>query len=239
MITMELPEKITWHETVLEPDESRITKGVDVAGAGQLKGWVSLGEPVIFPITLDEVPEDDPDLRQFLAANGATYNFYMVHLACTFRPADGESFDKAWLAVDLSREDGLPQPQPIAWSMKPTKLDKLVEISRTVKLGATLKLAEIVVGPEAGLEQERKWTGSEIFLEALNELQPNPIWEFSRTNSVEIRGGHRLVLVARTPKEAATQGAVSLSASVERKRLGIIPYRAAFPQAPDLAFRLP
>lgn len=235
MVSFDLPEP-TWHELALEP-ETVTTKGAPSAPAERLEGWISLGQPVSVPVTLESVA-DDAELRQFLTAHRAEFKFYLVHLACTFRPAAGEKFANAWLEVKLAREDSTPEPLPIAWSMEPHRLEKAVEFSRTVKLGASLKLAGLVTGPEASVEEQKKWTDAEIFLEALNELQSDPVWEFTMTKSTEIRGLHRLAMVVRVPREAPAQGHVSLSASVQRKRLGLIPYRGTFPDAPYLTFRL-
>jgi hypothetical protein len=236
---VELPPIEVWHEPVLKPDTSHITKELGFGEAGQLSGWISLGEPITLPISLDKVRDDDKDLRQFLELNGGNFKFYLVHLACTFKPSSGERFLKAWLTVQLTREDESLESPPIAWSMKPDRIAQPVSVSHTIQMGASLKLAEIVEGPEAGIKREREWTESQVFLEALNELQSNPAWEFTRTDTAEIHGGHRFVLVVRCPRETAALGMLRLSATVERKRLFVISYRTDFPGAPHLTFRMP
>ena len=239
MITLELPPITTWHEPILKPDESRITKALNMAELDQLTGWISLGEPIVLPITSKLVPEDDMALRQFLELNDASYKFFLIQLACTFKPPQDEWFKQAWMAVNLVREDNSPESQPIAWDMQPKLVAQPVEISSTVKLNASLKLAEIFLGAQAGVEQEKKWTESQIFLEALNELQSDPVWEFSRTVTAQIRGLHRFHLVVRAPRGAVTSGTVNLSATVERKRFLFITYQTNFSDAPQLTFRLP
>lgn len=236
MLTIELPEMQgdTWRDLALEP-EVRATKGGKQAPAERLEGWVSLGEPVVLPLTPERLA-DDPALRDFVARE--EFAFCLVHLACSFRPREGEPFANAWLEVLLARADGMPRPLPVAWSMYPRRLEKAVEVSRTVRLGASLKVEDIA-GAESGMEQEERWTHHEVYLQALNELQPNPIWEFHSTPRAEIRGLQRLVLVVRAPKAAPAQATVRLSATVRRKRLGIIPYTTAHPGAPDTSFNLP
>ncbi len=239
MLTLELPPIETWHEPVLKPDQSHVTKGLGIGESNQLNGWISLGEPVALPIGVDQAREDNKDLRRFLELNGGQFKFYLVHLACTFKPSSGEQLLKAWLTVQLAREDGSPGSPPIAWSMKPGRLAQPVSVSRTVEIGVSLKLADIVEGPEAGVKQEKIWTESQIFLEALNELQSDPVWEFTRTDTAEIRGGYQFVLVVRCPRETACLGSMRLLATVERKRFLLISYRSDFPDAPRLTFRLP
>ena len=239
MLTLELPPIETWHEPVLQPDRSRVTKALAFDAPSPLSGWISLGEPIVLPITVDQVHKDDKELRQFLELNGDRFKFYLVHMACTFQPSAGERFRKAWLTVQLVREDGSAASPPIAWSMQPSRIAQSVSVSRTVELGASLKLAEMVEGPKAEVKQEKEWTESQVFLEALNELQPNPVWEFTRTKMAEIRGGHRLVLVVKCPRETAALGLLGLSATVERKRLLVISYQAELPGAPRLVFRMP
>jgi hypothetical protein len=122
--------------------------------------------------------------------------------------------------------------------MYPRRLEKAVQVWRTVRLGGSLKV-EGIASAESGVEQEERWTHQEVYLQALNELQPNPIWEFRSTPRAEIRGLQRLVLVVRAPKAAPVRATVRLSATVRRKRLGIIPYTTAHPGAPDMSFNLP
>ena len=237
MIVFEAPE-IPEHDLILEP-ENRITRGSGTESVDPLEGWVSIGEPVPVPLTIDSVSEDK-DLVNFLKSENAEhFKFHRVHLSCTFRPHN-DPFVNAWLKVQLARSDDIQTPQPIAWSMKPRRLEKFVEISRTVKIGASLKIlpevAELGIG--SGSERKQTWQHNEVFLEALNELQSDPIWEFTKTDKEPIRKSHRFDLVVRSPKDAVTGGMVSLSATVERKRLGIIPYKAAFPDNPQLTFQL-
>jgi hypothetical protein len=236
MATMEMPET-PFHDLVLEP-ERRTTRGGNPVSDHRLEGWMSLGEPVSIPITSESVG-DDEELRQVVEAEAEKFKYHLVYLACTFRPYDDEPFLRAYLQVQLAHTNGKREPRPIAWSMRPLRLEDAVELSRTVKLEAKLPLVPQVFSAGTGAEITEKSTVRDVFLEAMNEREPNPTWEFYRTDRAEIRGVQRLYLVTRSPKDIVAQGTVALSATIQRRLLGIVPYHATFPDAPYRSFQLP
>lgn len=126
---------------------------------------------------------------------------------------------------------------PMAWSMKPHRLEDLIEISSTIKIGGSLKFLE-ETAVKGGYEREETRTRKEPFIVALNELQFNPTWQFSRLETIGISGSYSLALIVRTSKASVTQGTVNLSATIQRRRLGLIPYRVPLPNADPLLFVL-
>lgn len=236
MLTFDIPEP-DWQSAALAP-EDRSTKGSGPPPSERLRGWVALGEPVAIPLTLARVGADD-DLRHFIEEAGATHAFHLVHLACSFRPADDEPFAKAWLAVSLARSEGDGEaPTPIAWSMQPQRLSDAVQAAQTVRLGGALKLFDNGPGIESGAETTESWTRHDPFLEAFNELRADPLWEFTRTARAAIRGQFRLTLVVRAPRDVPTAGEVSLATVVQRRHFGLIPYTATLDEKPTLRFTL-
>jgi hypothetical protein len=219
---------------VLEP-EKRVTKG-RTAEPYTLDGWASLGVPCVVPLK-DSSSITDAELRRFLRASANEFCFFLVHLACSFQSADDEPFTKAWVRALLGRADGAKGDRPIAWSMQPDVLYHQVEVTRTAKFSAELKLAAAKIGPS--LQSVEKKEKKEVFLQAFNELESNPLWEFQRTSTASIRGKQRLVLVVRMAAGSQGTGTIQLWANVERKKFGIVRYEDAYPSSPSRRFHLP
>ncbi len=225
MLEIQLAEPV-WHEVTLIPDE-RSTKGFAIPETEPLRGWLLIGEPGVIPITSGQIA-DDADLRGFVEAMAKEAGFYLVSLACTFRPPEGEHFKKAWVQVDLGRYDGVAQPLPIAWSMEPLRLEEGQETKWSAEIGAEVKLVN------ASIEGGRSTTGKRLVLEALNEGNPNPAWEFFEG----ISGVYRLKMVVRTPRGVKCGGAIKLSASIARRKMFFITYNEAIKESPQRFFDL-
>jgi hypothetical protein len=221
--------KLSWQNLVLEPERS-VTRG-ESSDARALEGLITLGGPVAVQITAADVPEDD-QARSFMRTRSADFSFFLVHFACAFRPVDDEPFQNVQIQMRLERGDGRGEPNPIALSMKPIRLQEPIELSRTVKLGGALKIVD------ASIEEQEKRTIQQVFLEGLNELQADPLWELHRTKLTEIRGSQRFILVVQAPRRAIGRGTVTVSATINRKRFGVLPYRAAMPGHPEVSFIL-
>ena len=128
---------------------------------------------------------------------------------------------RASVQVHLARSDAQESgAQPIAWSMLPDRETSESQASTKVQLGADAKLLKLT------LERSMTTKRADLFVEALNELRSDPGWEFTRTNSVEISGTHRLVLVVMSDAGAGVIGDVAASATVRDRFLRLIPYRA-------------
>lgn len=192
---------------------------------------LSLGGPFVIALTADAVKED-ADLIEYVKQTQNSHRFFLIHLACTFVPTDGESFDKAWIQIRLSRSDGRDAPKPVAWSMKPQKLSEDLEVTQTAKIGSKLELLE------AGLESGQKRTYKLVYLQPLNELQWNPAWHLKSIEGVDIDGSYRFQLIVQSPADVGALGEIELTAELRRKKWGLIPYKAALPGAPHLSFPL-
>lgn len=221
--------KLSWQDLVLEPERS-VTRG-ESSDARQLAGLITLGGPLAVQITAADIPEDN-EAGSFMKTRIDNFSFYLVHFACAFRPADGEPFLTVRIQMRLERGDGVEEPRPIALSMKPIRLEEPVELSRTLKLGGSLKILD------ASVEEQEKRTIKQVFLEGLNELRADPLWEFHETRLTQIRGSQRFILVIQEPKRAAGRGTIAVSATISRKRFGVLPYRATLPDQPEVSFVL-
>jgi hypothetical protein len=223
---IELPD-LTQAAAILEPD-ARVTRGVNTPDP--VHGAVSLGLPVVQAIN-EKLVGDDAALLAFLAEEGSGWRFHLVHLACSFTPGDHASFGQAWLTVRMTRDDGVTEPPPIAWSLTPQRAERPVERSRTVRIGAKLAV-------EIAAEVQTSAPANEIFVQSYGLQEPTCSWEFTRTSLDAIRGTQRLALVARTPSESAVTGTVDLRATLSRQRLGLLTYRIALDSGSPLSFTL-
>jgi hypothetical protein len=210
---------------VLEPDE-RVTRGAQ--RPDPVPGAVSLGVPVVQPLTAD-LASDDASLRTFLA--DPSWSFHLVHLGATFTPAEDAWFSQAWLTVGLTRDDGEAAPQPIVWSLTPQRSTRPVERPWSIKLGAKLAI-------DASVQVDTTTKHAEVFVEGYGLLEPACTWEFTATSMDKIRGSQRLALVARTPRDARVSGAVELRATLARRKLGLFPFRMALGAGEPMSFSI-
>jgi hypothetical protein len=221
--------KLAWQELTLGP-EGPVTRSNE-RDDRPLEELIALGGPTSIPVTAADVA-DDKDAAAFVRAREESFAFSIVHLACAFRPLPDEPFLTASVRVDLGRSDGAPAPRPIALSIKPLRLSEPVEVSRTVRLGVSLKIFE------PAIERAETRSYDDPFLEGLNELRSDPEWELRRTRHTEIRGSQRFILVVQSPMGSEPRGTVTLSATVQRKRFGILSYAAALSGGRPLDFAL-
>lgn len=233
MISMEMPEPPQQDLTLTPLDDDYRGAPPSPGAAEPLRRRVSVGGPVYRRVTVDTA--DDAELRYFLDHEAADSDFYALHLTCTLRPDADEPFIEALIELELVG-DGFGRA-PIAWSMQPDRLADVVEVTRTVSLGPTLKLQ----GFGADMKAERKQAAKrqQVFLEAMYELESTPSWGMYRTDAIELRGLYRFHLVVRAPKDSIVTGTTSVEAKVRRRRFGVVPYRAGLTDVPEpIAFTL-
>jgi hypothetical protein len=116
--------------------------------------------------------------------------------------------------------------------MMPLRLAQPVQVARTVKLGADAKLvqAELTSGVTVSADT--------VYLQALHLQESNPTWEFSRTDTSDIRGAAQLALVVRAARHTRPIGTVELMATVRTTRFGLLAYQAPAPGPPSIQFKL-
>ncbi len=157
---------------------------------------------------LTSAPAHVSGLDHFLAATDNAY--FLVHVACSFDPIEKERFVRATLAITLTRRDETVELPPLAWSMEPRCLPHITELSRSQKIDGSLKLLGVSVAREKRSQQ------TECLVQAFNELQANPRWDFRHADGAPIIGTQRLIMVVQTP--APTLGSVALTAELHRRR---------------------
>jgi hypothetical protein len=235
---MDLPEAPEL-EAVLEPDPDEIpVRGGEIREdrSAPLRRRLMISGPVHARIGTKDVA-DDPELVRFITSQGRHYSFHALRLSCSFRPADDEPFTGCWVGIELSRADNAVGESPIAWSMEPHSLEQLMDVPAAFKFSAELKLPFVSLG---GSMARKSGAGrTTAFLQAYGELGAEPSWEFNRIGRAELRGMQQLKLVVRTPAGIPVAGKTTIEANVERRRLGVMKYRATVAGDPPATnFRL-
>jgi hypothetical protein len=223
MIELPFPE-IAVSPVSLVPPTVRGARGEESA---PVRDRLRVGKPVVQRLDV-ALAGEDPELVAFL--DDAQDAFCLVHLGCTFVTSDAEPFERAWLTLSLARADEAPVPLPIVWSMRPMRLTSSVDASRTVRVGVKAMLVDV------GLESTASTKGDVWFVEALGLQESVAGWDFRRTAAEEISGTQRLSSVVRVPAGASLRGRIELGATISRRRLGVFPYEAAWPDPRDAAF---
>ncbi len=230
MITLDL---IPCSEQAIDLEtDRRLTRGTS-SGKERLSGRITVSEPAVLPITPDLV-KDDPELTSFLQINQGLYRFFLLYLNCTFYPAEGEPFENAWLKVQLAGQSQGDAKRPVVWSMRPENQIKNIQISATVKLGGSLKFID--TGLDTGGEVQKTWSQEKAFIRAYS-IEPEPFWEFNAVEGAEIGGNYHLSMIVRQDQNAAGAGKIELRATIRRKKLGLLPYKADFPTSAQASIR--
>ncbi|MFE1507816.1 hypothetical protein [Streptomyces sp. NPDC058726] len=192
-----------------------------------LTGRISLGTPVVRPLTAAQAAEGDGDWQDFLESQAGQYDYFLLSLVCSFRPApDGAPFVDAGIGIRLEAPDEPTDRQPIAWSISPKKRALPVTPSTQMKLTAKLMLVE------AGLEYTPEQSSrEELFVVGMGERDSDPEWRFSATARTPLVGDESLTLIVRVPVGVPALAHITLAATVKQRHLGLIPYRAELPPA--------
>ncbi|WP_327417291.1 hypothetical protein [Streptomyces sp. NBC_01233] len=193
----------------------------------RLTGRISLGAPVVRPLTGVQAAEGDGDWGAFLESQADRYDYLLLSLVCSFRPAsDGAPFTDAGIGIRLEAPDEPADRQPIAWSISPKRRAVPVPPSGSLTLTANLMLVD------AGVEFTPHQGGQEkLFVVGMGERDSDPEWRFTATPGTPLVGDESLALIVRTPAGTPTRAHVTVAATVRQRRLGLIPYRAELPPA--------
>ncbi len=211
MIGLPCPDLPEQSLTLGSIDPDRGDRGAEGGSLPPLQGRVSIGGPLALPIT-DDLVAGDPQARAFLAKEGEQASFHLVHLSVTFEDDALPRLD--WATVELALSSTSPVVRPVAWSMMPHRVTETHELQRSVTLGPQLKFmgVEARAGEVSVAVREQR---SKVFLEALRELQSVPKWRFTRTPNMRLRGAHRLVMVIRAGRDAATGVTTTVQAATK------------------------
>jgi hypothetical protein len=189
----------------------------------RISGRVSLGTPVVRPLTADSATTD-PRWREFLEAEAAHSAYLMLSLFCTFRAApDGDPIADAAIGVRLQAPDAPADQQPIAWSIDPKRRAR--PVPRTGRISLTAKLTIV----ESTVEYTPDGSREELFVVGMGERDSDPEWRFCAVSGSPLVGDEELTIVVKTPAGIPARADVTVAATIKHRRLGLIPYRADLP----------
>jgi hypothetical protein len=202
-------------------DESR-TGAEDVARNLPV---VSIGQPEAWPLATIYKPDRMPPLLQ---ARLFEADFYLVRLACSFRPVRRETrIDWARFAIELL-PDGQSR-QPIADDLHPNEVDQEIQHSIKVSLSPNLKFQGVEAslgGVGFGLE----YPELQPRIIAAGHSSPRASWDYSEVPGVAVRGGKWMHLLVKAPKGMTPAVAdIYLVADVAARGAMV---RALFPNKP-------
>ncbi len=222
-------ERLQMRPAILEPDEETVRGLGDVPAP--VKGPISLGGPDWQPLT-EESLAYEPEALSFVRGQPDS-RFYRVELAITFAPQEGEPIERFWVRTALAATGATSGRPPIAWSMKPDKVEDLTTTQKKLSFGPQLEILNL--GFELGTSRVRK----EIALEARYLRQSSPQWVMWRTGSSSITGSQLFLLVVRSPRDAATEGRIEMGAVIYRKKFGLFRHKVRLPDPEAELFTLP
>lgn len=227
-----MPTTITFAEPELTDVvlEARQLLGDDL-GADDLQEPARVSFGVCDPIQLAAGgPDVDAELAAYLIAN-KEYRFVAAGFTCSFRPGD-DPITECRLAIRLRRsQPDAASTAPVAWSVDPEMAFK--PIKRTVRNSLDAE-ARYIASAGVSHEVTVEYTRDDCYLVATGKGEPVAEWFFRKTTTVpKLEGMHDIRLVARCPAGMAVTADVLMSAKVQRRAGGLVPYRAVLP--PQLA----
>ncbi|MFE0257521.1 hypothetical protein [Streptomyces sp. NPDC059010] len=180
---------------------------------------LGLGRPIVVPLTPEQCREAAPTLAG-LDGNGDV-RYCILQLDVSFYPADGEPHVRGAVGVALVGRQ--PGTSAVARALSPLRVAS--PIRRSTTFGLTLSLGFVEPGFERGIEAEHE----EVFVIAQGEGESDPEWRFTRTKRWQLEGVQTLRMVVEMPHGAEVDALVAVSSTINRKKFGLISYRADLP----------
>lgn len=193
-------------------EENRIVRGkpsfvADGKGPGS---WIDLSPVTSVP--LGAKIANDPELASFIAAERGRFRYDYVRLRCSFFPVAGETFNKAWLEVELQPSEPNVSDPPVAFSIEPGSEYETVEITDSAKVGAKLKFIS------SELTDSTKKNVKLYSIRGYREGGPKPFWEMQSTDLADLNGTFAFHLVVRSPTTVETNGSLKLSTVIGTRK---------------------
>ncbi|MGC4984312.1 hypothetical protein ACLQ18_27335 [Streptomyces sp. DT193] len=181
---------------------------------------VFLGHPVVWELAPDHLPED---LKQYGEQNSHHRAFRFMMLDLNFRHESGAPILMANLEVAVSTGHHAHPKPGVVLRMSPLTLSTPRVRSSKIALKADFGMLK----PEA----EHSWQGEagEAYLLSDGVGTPSVQWSFNRVPPQELDHPHQLTLIVDTPKGVRCDAVLSLSATLRKKRAGVLHFRARIP----------
>ncbi len=182
--------------------------------AGPVNSRLSIGHSDVVITEPGEILDDELLAKQ-LAEQAETIALARVTLRVSFRPAAGEQFTAALIAVDLCADGNGADQRPFARQLAP---DRLSAGRFTAQSGVTLGLQAGAAG--AGVKAERSSSGSaevqEPYVVAAGLGEHDPEWRYRPTKTMpELSGSYEMGLIVQMSRDATAEALLSASATVQ------------------------
>lgn len=171
------------------PDPHEMARNLPVVSIGQPETW-----PLAAVYELDKMP---PLLRSRVDEA----DFYLVRLACSFRPVRRETrIEWARFAVELHAD--AEGRQPIAEDLHPTEVDQEIHRQTRVTLSPGLKFQSVeasIGGAEFGVE----YPALQPMIVAAGQGSAKASWDYTEAPGIAVHGGKWMHLLIKAPKGMA------------------------------------
>jgi hypothetical protein len=190
-------------------------------------GRFSFGHDEPTAVTL-ATPDLDDELRVNLGTD-REHRFVALRFTCSFRP-DDDPLTESRLAIRLSSQ----QPDegndpPIARALQPQRLVQPIERQKGFNITPGITVASVTVGG-VGESGEKKYDDQKCYLVANGKRTSDAEWFFRKTDAVPLEGMHDLRLIAQVRQGAPALAELIMTAKIQRRRVGLVPYRALLPE---------
>lgn len=193
--------------------EKSVSRGAsaEIPAPFRAKSYISIGEFATFPLSSSQVSSE-------IAMQMDKYEFYSVHLFCSFEPAYGCRFFDGRFGITMNTSgSSAGHGEAIAYDLYPRLVEDTLTISRKYSVSADMSFDIGIASPRFAGEQEQSKDfiiySSKIIASG---LRTNTVaWRFMRTASHEIIGPQELFMLVRKPKNSQIWGIMRLAAQLE------------------------
>ena len=203
--TPETIEKVLW-EAPLEPATEAVVERVAREWAVQgIRGGkdeilgglpiVSIGWPETWALPEVYPPEKMPPA---LRAKLEEADFYLVRLACSFRPVRREK-QVQWARFIVYLHPDAAGRQPIAFDLHPLMVTQEVRRNVKVTLSPSLKFHEIE-GSVGGIEFGFEYSELQPIISASGAGEARPSWDYEEAKGTRVQGSKWMHLLLKAPK---------------------------------------
>jgi len=180
-----------------EPAGRQRKKSIDVADIPPVAQLpiVSIGRPRAWAI--DELVLKE-NLPVEVKASSKTEVFFVLRLACSFRPQH-DAVSVAWAQLALQLKPDQQGLAPLAFDLYPLSVEREQKVSKRISLSPTLKFHEV----EAGLGEfaySVDYPAIEPVLTSSGIDEPTPSWNFTAVPGFPLTGAKLLHAVIAAPR---------------------------------------
>jgi len=173
-------------------------------------------------------PDLDEELRATLSAD-QEHRFVALRFTCSFRPDDDPLIESRLTIRLSSQQPGWETDPPIARALQPDRLIQPIERQKSFNITPDVAVTFVRVGGVGGSGQS-KYDDQKCYLVADGKRSSTAEWFFRKTDAVPLEGMHDLRLIAQVRQGMPALAEVIMTAKIQRRRVGLVRYRAVLPE---------